>query len=117
MSHLFDSPFQESAQDVDDQRQLPSADDLPLHERDPRGLADAQVALDLLPFQGLLLLRPLQPRHRLLYSSLVFIYTHFVYKAIRDNEFVRACRAEFNLAMFLICYTVYIEFANHFGIQ
>jgi hypothetical protein len=117
LSHPSDSPFQESAQDVEDQLLLPSADDLPLHERDPRGLADAQVALDLLPFQGLLLLRPLQPRHRLLYSSLVFIYTHFVYKAIRDNEIVRAYRAELNLAMFINCYIVYIEFANLLKIQ
>ena len=106
MSHPFDSSFQEFAQDVEDQLLLPSANELPSHERDPRGLADVRVALDLLPFQGLLLLRPLQPRRRLLYSSIMFIYTHFIYKSIRDNEFVRACRAEFNLAMFLICYTI-----------
>ena len=117
LSHPFDSSFQELAQDVEDQLLLPAVNDLPLHERGSRGLADDQLALDLLSFQGPLLLHPLQPRRRLLYSSILFTYTHFVYKAIRDNELVRACRAEFNLAMFLICYTVYSKFADYLRIQ
>ena len=116
-SHFSDPPFQEFAQDVDDRVQLVSADDLPLHDRDPRGLADVQVALDLLPLQGLLLLRPLQPRHRLLYSAFVFIYTHFVYKAIHGAEIVRAYRAEFNFVMFIVCSVLYVEFVDRFGIR
>ncbi len=102
---------------MEDRPLLPSVEDLPLHERGPRGHADDRVALDLLSFQGLLLLRPLLPGRRLLYSLVVFVYTHLVYKTLRDNELVRAYRAEFNFAMFLICYVVYDEFAHRFGIQ
>ena len=47
----------------------------------------------------------------------MFIYTHFVYKAIRDAEIVRAYRAEFNFVMFIACSILYIEFINRFRIQ
>ena len=102
---------------MEDQPLLLPVNDLPLQERGPRGHADDRVALDLLSFHLLLLLRPLLPGRRLLYPLVVFFYTHFVYKTLRDNELVRAYRSEFNAAMFLICHVVYDEFAHRFGIQ
>ena len=114
---MSDTPFQESAQDVDERVRLVLADDLPLHDRDPRGPARVHVALDLLHLQTLLLLRPLQPRHLLLYSAFVFIYTQFVYNAIYDAELVRAYRHELNLVMSIVCSVLYIEFVDRFAIR
>jgi hypothetical protein len=117
VSFSFEFPFQEFAQDVEGQHRLHAVNDLPLQERGPEGLADDRDVLDLLAFHLVLLFRPLLPGRRLLYSIVVFIYTHFVYKTLRNNELVRACRSEFNAAMFLICYFACHEFADRFRIH
>ncbi len=113
----FEFPFQEFAQDVEGQSLLLAADDLPLQDRGPNGQANDHEPLDLLAFQLILHFRPLLPDRRLLYSIIVFIYTHFVYKTLCNNELVRAWRSEFNAAMFLICYFAWHEFANRFRIH
>ena len=117
VSFSFEFPFQEFAQDVEGQRRPLVANDLPLQERGPKRLADDRDVLDLLAFHLILQIRPLLPGRRLLYSIVVFIYTHFVYKTLRNNELVRACRSEFNAAMFLICYFACHAFADRFRIH
>ncbi len=117
VSSISEFPFQEFAQDLEGQSRLLAVNDLLLQERGPKGHADDREALDLLAFHLILLFRPLLPGRRLLYSIVVFIYTHFVYKTLRNNELVRACRSELNAAMFLICYFACHEFADRFRIH
>ena len=61
--------------DVEDPPLPLAANDLPLHERGPKGHADDRDVLDLLAVRLVLPLRPLLPGRRLLYCLVVFIYT------------------------------------------